>query len=287
MRRWQQIWIVSGVACCGAACAQQAVPQDSGQTIRVPVHSKVARDASFSLEAFVYRPTVQGKHPLVLLNHGSPGGDPKQGEPQAAQAKFFTDRGYIVLVPMRRGRGTSGGTSLEALEKNCDSASWKTGLDAAYEDVTAAIDFASSMPDVDATKVLLVGESRGGFLSVAYAAQGLRRSRVVGVINFVGGWVAQAEDKCPIDFNEVSFRKFGSATHIPELWLYGDNDQFYTASSIRGYPLAYTGGGGKVTFRLIAGVPNNGHWLPGYPDLWSTYVDQYLKSRASPVSAAR
>lgn len=287
MRRWQQIWLALGAASCGMASAQQPAPLDPGQAIRLPVHSKVAHGAAFSLEAFVYRPAGGGRHPLLLLSHGSPAGDPKQGEPQAAQAKFFTDRGYIVLVPMRRGRGTSGGTSLESLDKSCDPGSWQTGLDAAYEDVTAAIDFGLTLPGVDATRILLAGESRGGFLSVAYAAQGPRRSRIVGVINFVGGWVAQAEDNCPTDFNEIAFRKYGGATPILELWLYGDGDRFYSTPSIRSYAQAYASRGGKVAFRLVAGVPDNGHLLPGYPALWSEYVDLYLKSRGLPVAAAR
>ena len=71
------------------------------------------------------------------------------------------------------------------------------------------------LPDVDATRVVLAGESRGGFLSVAYAAQGARRSRVVGVVKFVGGWVAQAEDRYPTDFNEVAFRRYGMPFTAP------------------------------------------------------------------------
>jgi dienelactone hydrolase len=220
----------------------------------------------------------------VLLNHGSSGGDSKQEVPQTEQAKFFTDRGYVVLVPMRRGRGTSGGKSLESEEKSCDPKSWQVGLDAAYEDVSAAITYAFSLPDVEPSKLVLAGESRGGFLSVAYAAQGSRRKNVVGVINFVGGWVAQAEDNCPIDFNVVAYRKYGSQTRIPELWLYGDHDRFYSTSSIKSYPVAYTKGGGTVAFNLIPNVPENGHWLPGFPDLWSTQVGQYLAARGLPSS---
>jgi len=285
MRNWLAFMTALGVIPCGIACAQDRAAADRPQPVRLSVHSKVQKGASFSLEAFVYRPTGEGKHPLVLLSHGSSGGDLKQEVPQAEQAKFFTDRGYIVVAPMRRGRGTSGGTSPESEEKNCNPLSWQAGLDAAYEDVTAGIDFAAAMPDVDAARIVLAGESRGGFLSVAYAAQGARRTRVVGVINFVGGWVAQAEDNCPTDFNEVAFRRYGAATMIPELWLYGDHDRFYSTPSIRSYPRAYTSRGGKLTFDLIGNVPDNGHWLPGYPGLWSTQVEKYLASRGLPAAA--
>lgn len=278
MRKWLARMFMFSVLCCGTEDIHASPPTDVPQTVRVPINSKVANGATFSLEAFLYRPEGKEKHPLVLLSHGSSGGDLQYEDPQPSLARFFTDRGYVVLVPMRRGRGTSGGVSLESEDKNCNPESWQTGLNAAYEDVTAAIDFAAAMPDVDATRVLLVGVSRGGFLSVAYAAQGQRRTNVVGTINFVGGWVAQAEDKCRVDFNQMAFQRYGALTAIPELWLYGDGDQFYSTPSILSYAEAYAGGGGKLSFSLVTGVPENGHWLSGYPDFWSPQVDRYLAS---------
>ncbi|HEX4738394.1 MAG TPA: CocE/NonD family hydrolase [Allosphingosinicella sp.] len=262
----------------GAAWSATTANAASPTIVRVPVHSRVS-GADFSLEAFVYRPATKGKHPLVLLSHGSSGGNPKMELPQQELAGFFTNRGFVVIAAMRRGRGKSGGVSLESEEKDCDPGSWKQGLAAAFEDVTAALDFAGKMPDVDAGTVLLVGESRGGFLSVAYAAEGARRIRVRGVVNFVGGWVAQAEDRCPTDFNQISFGRYGAETRLPELWLYGDHDPFYAASSIRDYQRAFISRGGKLSFALISGVPGNGHWLPGYPGLWSGKVESYLASR--------
>lgn len=264
---------------CGAGGAR---PPGAGQVVRVPV-----RSGGFSLQAFLYRPAGGGGGPLVLLSHGSSGGDPGQEVPQAEQAAFFTARGYVVLAPMRRGRGRSGGASLESEDRNCDPASWRPGLDAAFEDVTAAIDHAAALPGVDASRVVLAGESRGGFLSVAYAATGGRRDRVAGVVNFVGGWVAQAEDRCPVDFNRLAFRRYGALTEVPELWLYGDRDRFYSTPSIRGYARAYAQAGGRLSFALIPRVPNNGHWLPGYPRLWSARVDRYLASRGLPAGGGR
>jgi dienelactone hydrolase len=262
-----------------AAWDQANVRTGTRHQIRVPIHARVSEGGTFTLQAFVYRPAGGGRHPLAVLSHGSSGGDPKLEVPQPELARFFTDRGFVVVVPMRRGRGTSGGTSLEGEDKNCDPASWWPGLRAAYDDVTATIDAAARMPGVDARKIVLVGESRGGFLSVAYAAQGARRARVNAVINFVGGWVAQAEDDCPVDFNQVAFHRFGRATRVPELWLYGDHDRFYATPSIRSYPEAFAEEGGKVSFALIEGVPDNGHWLPGFPALWAASVDRYLAMR--------
>lgn len=233
---WQVGAVLLGLSLSGIVTARDAVASGR-ENVRIPVPAHKGQ-AALSLQAFLYRPNDGGKHPLVLLSHGSSGGDLKREVPQADQAKFFTDRGYVVIVPMRRGRGTSSGTSLESEEKNCDPKSWQGGLDSAYDDVSAAIAYGVSLPDVDASRLILAGESRGGFLSVAYAAQGVRRKNVVGVINFVGGWVAQAEDNCPIDFNLVAYRNYGARTRVPELWLYGEHDRFYSTESIRSYPEA-------------------------------------------------
>ena len=148
---------------CGPSAFVAALSSTAGAApptiVRVPVHSRVGGGADFSLEAFVYRPATKGKHPLVLLSHGSSGDNPKMELPQQELAQFFTNRGFVVVAAMRRGRGKSGGVSLESEEKDCDPRSWKQGLAAAFEDVTAALDFAGKMPDVDARTVLLVGES--------------------------------------------------------------------------------------------------------------------------------
>lgn len=179
---------------------------------------------------------------------------------------------------MRRGRGKSEGVWLESEEKNCEVQSWWPGLNAAFEDITAVINYAKELPFADPSRIILAGVSRGGFLSVAYAAKGSKKAELVGVINFVGGWVAQAEDNCPMDFNYVSFSEFGKQTKIPTLWLYGENDTFYSLSSIQSYPKVFRDNGGKVRFELIRGVPHNGHWLSDYPKLWSGIVDEYLAS---------
>jgi dienelactone hydrolase len=122
--------------------------------------------------------------------------------------------------------------------------------------------------------------SRGGFLSVAYAAEGKERARVRSVINFVGGWVAQAEDHCPTDFNTVSFARYGRETRIPTLWLYGAGDLFYGDEAVESYAAAFRGAGGRLQFHLVNGVPENGHWLPNHQNMWRPLLDAFLATDA-------
>lgn len=91
------------------------------------------------LQAFVYYPRDNTKHDVVILNHGSAGGNPRNSEPAVLQATYFVEKGYIVVVPMRKGRGASDGTSLESEEKNCNVDSWLPGIDSAFDDVSATI----------------------------------------------------------------------------------------------------------------------------------------------------
>lgn len=243
----------------------------------IPVPAMTPNASPIRLEAFIYRPATAGPFPLVVLSHGSSGGNRKASLPASDLAAFFAERGFEVVVPMRRGRGQSTGVSREYEVKHCDPAAWEPGLDDAIEDLTAAIDYGRNLPGVDASHVVLVGVSRGGFLSVAYAARGPRRASVVGVVNFVGAWIAQAEDHCPKDFNALSFAQFGARTRVPMLWLYGDQDSYNTTPSILLYARRFRAAGGNLKFALIHRVPGNGHSLAGYPALWRDRVNAFVR----------
>lgn len=266
------------------ATVQPARAQVLPERVRiiVPPDKGVGQSSPLHLEAFVYKPTSPGKHPVLIFNHGSAGGEPRQSQPSEAIANLFVSKGFVVIVPMRRGRGSSDGQSLEGEDKNCDLSSWALGLRAAFDDVTAVFDYAETLKYADAARVVIAGASRGGYLSVAYAAEGSRRSRIAGVINLVGGWVAQSEDSCPTDFNTVSYSRFGKETRLPELWLYGDKDPYNLTASIISYRDAYRGSGGLLQFRLVRDVPLGGHALPLKPDLWDGDLDRYLYDRKLP-----
>jgi dienelactone hydrolase len=201
----------------------------------VPVKDESRQRVEAKLETRIFKPAGDGPFPVAILNHGSAGGNPKATITWDNETEYLVGKGYAVLAPMRRGRGKSSGHSLESEDKNCDVQSWIPGVTASMRDISAVIEFSRTLPFADSHRILLLGVSRGGFLSVAYAAEGQYRDDVRQVINFVGGWVAQAEDRCPTDFNTHSFEKYGAETHVPMLWLYGANDRFYGDESIQTY----------------------------------------------------
>lgn len=237
----------------------------AGEQVFIPVSGGAVR-----LQAFIYGPAGR---PVLIYNHGSSGGHPKSTQRARRQAEFFVARGFTVIIPMRRGRGASTGESLESEEKNCDLASWKPGLAASFDDLTAVIHHARTLTANPASPILLAGASRGGFLSVAYAAQGPLRDQVAGVISFAGGWVAQAEDQCPQDFNATSFATFGAQASAPMLWIYGDQDPFYEAGSAAAYADRFRAAGGRLTLVRLSG---QGHDVAEHPRLWTDAVDAFL-----------
>lgn len=264
---------------CVAVFVGRASLAHAQARIAIPVSTRGAVTAGvIHLEGFLYRPRGTGPFPVVVLNHGSAGGSPKESLPAPRLAEYFVRHNMVVVVPMRRGRGRSEGVSLESEDRNCDPTSWRPGLDAAFADLTASIDYARHVAGVDSTRVLLAGVSRGGFLSVAYAARGVRRSSIAGVVNLVGAWVAQRDDRCPRDFNAISFAEFGREVTVPMLWLYTDNDPFNASASIEEYARVFRAAGGKVRFVMFRTVPVNGHALPDYPELWRDTTDAYLTS---------
>lgn len=289
-------WILAGVAhCFGGAARRRSSGGTQSRLIFaaiglsfvarafagdavIPVMTPGSAKPTAWLEASVYRPAGLGPFPVLILNHGAAGGSPKTSLPWKRDGAYWSERGYIVIAPMRRGRGESTGISPESEERNCRISDWFDALPQSLADLDAVVEFAQTLQGADAEAITLVGESRGGFLSVAYAAEGKYRSRIRSVVNFVGGWVVQAEDQCPQDFNSIAFERFGSQTKTRMLWLYGRDDRFYGNDAVHAYVQSFRRAGGVADFQLIDGIPENGHWLLEYPAKWRSLVDDFLRS---------
>ena len=195
-------------------------------------------------------------------------------------AKWFTQRGWLVAFPQRRGRGQSDGLYDEGFTPkrehySCDPALSLAGFDHALADVDAAVSSLQKNPDVDTKRMEIAGHSRGGILAIAYA--GTRPGVFQGAINFVGGWMS---DQCPDGtadaINPVSFTR-GAAFPRPTLWLYGEKDSFYAMAHSRKNFEAFTAAGGKGTFETYALEPGtNGHMLIVQQGLWGPAVEAYL-----------
>jgi dienelactone hydrolase len=232
----------------------------------------------------IYTPATPGPVPTLVFNHGSTGGGTNpdimvRSIDFPALAKFFTDRGWAVVMPARRGRGGSEGVYDEGFGADrsrgyTDEPSISiAGAERALRDIDAAMTAIVAMPFVDRERLIIGGQSRGGILAVVWAAT--RPGRAKAVINFVGGWHGMMRTNGTL----VNRTLFGRGGAYPQeiLWLYGDEDPFYDLSYSRENFAAFQAAGGKgafVEFRRPA--TNSGHRIVEFPEMWSGAVDAYL-----------
>ncbi|MGH7389144.1 MAG: alpha/beta hydrolase family protein [Candidatus Rokuibacteriota bacterium] len=256
----------------GTVDAPQAA-SDVVETIWIPVTAGPASE--LRLEATLYRPSPAGSHPIVVFNHGSTGAgrqSPKATVRYADIARFFVERGMAVLIPMRRGRGASGGEYLERYD--CDSEVLAAGVERASADLDAVMGFVAQQPWADTTRLVLGGMSRGAFLSIVYSSS--RRTGARGVINFAGGWTVEHCDT-RLGFHERMLAEAGRAALVPMLWLYAENDRNYGPAAIRSYHRAFTRAGGTADLYLFPPLGGDGHiLLPRHAGVWSAAVSAFL-----------
>ena len=254
-------------------------PPPVAETLAIPLLEKrlLGAPRELHLEAFLYRPAAPGPLPVLVFNHGSTGaGRVSPADTQNYRypevARFFVERGWAVLIPMRRGRGGSGGEYLERYD--CDRAILAAGVDRAVEDLDAVLGFLATQSWADPARLLLGGMSRGGLLAVVYSSRRAVAAR--GVVSFAGGWTVERCD-ARTRFNEDTFAEAGRAARLPMLWLYSENDRNYGPAAVRAYHQGFVRAGGIATLEMFPPIGRDGHiLLPGEVRAWRTAVEAFL-----------
>jgi predicted acyl esterase len=158
------------------------------EEVKIPIQVKtVLGTKPLNLSATIYRPDLDGKFPLLVLNHGSPINEQgrRNMETFRNQSMIFVRKGYIVAVPMRRGYGSSEGDYAEDGGK-CDRYDYDRVAKEAVNDIEATVAFMKQRAYVDGReKIVMVGQSSGGFSSLAYGAS--HADDVAAIINFCRG----------------------------------------------------------------------------------------------------
>jgi dienelactone hydrolase len=238
---------------------------------------------SVSMFATLYTPDGDGPFPAVVISHGSPaiGTDrPRTTGKFAAASAAFVKLGFVVLNPVRRGYGQTGGHWDEDYGR-CDVPFFaEAGLESA-RDITAATEFLRAQPNVDRDRVVLVGVSAGGWGSLAAAN---RADLVRGVVNFAGGRGGyqknQPNNNCSPDRLVAAAGTLGKAAKVPTLWIYAENDLFFAPDLARRMYAAWTAAGGNATFHMFPAFGRDGHALfgaaAGVP-LWREKVEAFLR----------
>jgi dienelactone hydrolase len=237
-----------------------------------------------TLVATWFRPDGHGPFPLIVFSHGSP--PDAAARPGMDRYRLLTpfgalvDRGYAVLVPMRRGFGATGGRFAEGYGTCANPDYGHAGMEAA-RDVLAAMKYGQAQPFVRADRVLLAGQSLGGFASIAAAS--LAPDGLVAVVNFSGGNggnpVRSPGEPCHPERIAAAYAAWARNIRVPVLWHYVENDQFFAPHNVRSWYAAFTHAGG--TGRLVMQPPfgKDGHGLFASIDgvrIWAPEFDRFV-----------
>lgn len=271
------------------ACNATSVLENGAcQTFAVMVNERAPtpfteNGESVSLEVVLFKPLAEGRYPTIVFHHGSTGdgSDPSRFGitfTSKSVALYFVERGWMVAFPQRRGRGKSDGLYDEGFKQDrsgysCQEDLALGGAAHALEDLNVITDWLRNRADVDTTRMLVGGTSRGGILSVAHTAQ--RPDVYLAAINFVGGWISEG---CG-DYRSINRTLFvdGAAFPGPSLWLYGENDTFYSLPYSRTNFDAFSFAGGLGTMVELTRSPGlNGHFIINDLELWEPALDEFL-----------
>lgn len=134
-----------------------------------------------TISGFLYRPHAKftGKRPVIISIHGGPEGQSRPGF-QGRNNYFLNELGAAMIYPNVRGSSGFGKTFLD--------------LDNGYKreesvkDIGALLDWIATQPDLDADRILVMGGSYGGYMTLAVSVHYADRIRcaidIVGISNF-------------------------------------------------------------------------------------------------------
>ena len=236
------------------------------------------------LKARVFRPAGAGPFKVAIINHGSPASADKRPTMAVpayrAASEWFVGRGYMVVVPQRRGYGDD--SRWAETYGACGNPDYVGAGRASADDIEAVTGYLRGLPMVRKDRVLLVGQSAGGFGVIATAQR--NPDGVFAVLNFAGGRGGhqgpKADQVCSPDRLVAAARGFGAGAKPPSLWLYAKNDTYFEPALSQRMAEAYRAAGGKAEYLLLPAFKSDGHEIFGSADgraLWTGPVGEFLK----------
>ncbi|MBI2739204.1 MAG: prolyl oligopeptidase family serine peptidase [Rhodospirillales bacterium] len=273
--KWWTVTVLLALVLAGEASAQTRE-----QVIRIPTVGGV------SMLATVMRPPGEQRRPLVVINHGSPAiasQRPEMALPRYEPlSSWFVERGYVVVLPLRRGYGDTGGEWVESYG-DCHGPDYYTAGLRGAEDIQAALDLMRRQRYVLPDRSLIVGQSAGGWATLALSSR--NPPGVSGMIDFAGGRGGHQRlpeggmGNCTPSVLVTAAGKYGATARVPTLWIYTANDSFFEPSLARRMFEAYNAAGGKGVYRPLGAFGKDGHSLAGSDSgvvIWSGPVGEFL-----------
>ena len=241
--------------------------------------------SGYSVEVTVLRPRGPGPFGVVVLNHGV--GATREArllespEVFLQSAAAFAARGYAVVMPLRRGFGDTGGVYAES-PGSCSDPDFQHGERAAAADVLAAYAFARKLPYVDASRMILAGQSAGGVVSLYAASES--PPGLLAVLAFAAGRGADAGGQpgvpCAAAALGTLFEEMGKAIKVPVLLYYAENDLYFGPATARTWFGRLHAGAANAELVVQPAFESNGHFVFTDPDgerNWLPAVEGFLR----------
>lgn len=272
-----------------ASCPATAAIVEEVYRLPVSVVDAFDQPVSRDMLVTVLRDTSVEHAPILILSHGrgtSAASREAMGRARfPAAAKFFVQHGYLVVMPTRVGYGVTGGPDVETRGRDCAHAEFSRGFGIAAEETRQVLAWVARRSDVDATRIVAIGQSYGGATTLALAA--LDPPGLVAAINFSGGSGGDPDRRPGRPCNPQSvgsaYAAYGVTTHVPELWMYAENDKFWGADVPKDWFARYRSGGAPAEFIGTPPVGDDGHSLfVRGTDLWHPEVLRFLDAHAGP-----
>ena len=276
------LWIASAAFADDAAFGPRLVQED----IRIP-----AGNGRYSIAATILKPEGAGPYGAIILNHGTPGsatGRAKETSELLIQsAAVFARRGFVVVMPLRRGFGATGGEFAED-PGTCANPDYRKGEQNAADDVMAAYEYARALPYVDGKRMILAGQSAGGMVSMVTA--GTRNPEgLVAVLSFAAGRGGNPDFRpgvpCAVEPVAKLLESVGKNVRVPVLFHYAENDHYFNAATSRLWYERFTAAGARADYVLQPAFGRDGHYIFSESlgvRYWLPAVEQFLSKHGIP-----
>ena len=214
---------------------------------------------------------------MVIINHGKQEGNPRFQHRFRPEAAALISRAGLS----RRGAHAAGFSHSTGNYIGAGYNVESNGFAQAHDD-EAVLDYLATLPYADRSRVLVTGVSHGGWTALALGA--LHPRGVKGLVNFAGGL---RQEGCVAWENTLARAagSYGRRTEVPSLWLYGDNDTFFSPPTFTAMYRAYTAGGAHAKLVDYGEFGNDAHMLFALPqgrEIWEPEVTAFLKSLGLP-----
>jgi pimeloyl-ACP methyl ester carboxylesterase len=281
-------WLAIITLLNGGILAANALPRSPGfsdfrdEPLQIPITAPTGHIQMMS--GHICFPDSPLRPHLVVINHGSPPSSADRPNMKLAGCRseavgWFLHRHYAVALVARLGYGSTGGPWTEGYNQ-CENADfYQAGIETARQ-IKTTVDFLETRHDLQPDGVIVVGQSAGGWGSLAYDS--IAHSHVSEFINMAGGrgghYQERAGNNCHPERLVEAAARFGKTASTPVLWIVAQNDSFFSPSLAQEMNHAFVQAGGKTKYIEVGAFGKDGHHLffgKGGSDVWGPLVEKF------------